>query len=142
MPLNPTPVGIRCAWCDTYFEWTQPNRGATRPLYCDPSCRKASADRAAEKREGAPPGVCPFPWKARFRNADAATAVIAANPVTRTGNRPYLCPGGEHHHLGRLTKPDVKPLVTIPPPPAPRLPPGARPGPPPRRVTAAPPVPA
>ena len=133
MTTTPTPVGIMCAWCRNRFEWT-PGPDRTRPLYCSKYHNNLAQAHAKAKREGATPGVCPFPWKARYADNNAARAVIDANPVTKAGNRPYLCPGGEHHHIGRLTAPAPPPrLVVLPPPPPPRLPPGARPGPPPSR---------
>ena len=101
MTTTPTPVGIMCAWCRNRFEWT-PGPDRTRPLYCSKYHNNLAQAHAKAKREGATPGVCPFPWKARYADNNAARAVIDANPVTKAGNRPYLCPGGEHHHIGRL----------------------------------------
>lgn len=128
-----TAVGIRCAFCDTYFEWEPPTRRAPRPRYCTPPCRAKAAYEARTIRGMYPPGVCPWPWKWRYTDSDAANKAIDANPVNRTRNRPYLCPEGTHFHIGRLKPPPAPVAPAIPPPPPPRLPPGAVPGPPPRR---------
>lgn len=128
-----TAVGIRCAFCDTYFEWEAHHPKDPRPSYCTAYCRTRAAMEAQKIRDLYPPGVCPWPGKARFPDADAARKVIVANPVGRTRNRAYLCPEGTHHHIGRLNPPTPPVAPDLPPPPAPRLPPGVVPAPPPRR---------